>query len=217
MSSQKKQGKEKSLLNKLKVLIVTVVVIIPMLAGISPAYAQHHPYPWPGNVPFEVGQGNARHHIIPMREMINLGQMRLENQEVAEEKQVEEVMEYLDKYPGIHEANLGEYDNNLHQLAKDYVADKSVAIDQMNDLFAWARGNLVIGPENRENDPGNAFDVAALNCRNPVQQPVHNVYDNLEEHWNEMNNEALMHDFIILSQQEMLPPGATEDCQDWYD
>lgn len=146
------------------------------------AFAAGRPsYPFPANQPYGIATGQARHHIIPWQELVAYG--------VGEYVTANEVLQFLQGYNLINQANLGQFNGNLPGLANAYIDETAdghaEAKDTMFALFAWMQGNLVVGPSNRPDDPGDVFDQKAYDCRQhyAAGTPQFNAYANLQQAW----------------------------------
>ena len=79
------------------------------------------------------------------------------------------------------------------QLEMDAIQAANIdARNELREMIAWVSGNLVVGPQNRPNDPGNNFDFCAMRYR----QQIDNNYPNYRNVW-AGNNEQAKRDAII--------------------
>ncbi|MBZ8179473.1 hypothetical protein [Oscillatoria salina] len=163
-----------------KLLILTVAILITLSQLSGTALAARPSYPWNSTYPYSLQTGQTRHHTIPWQQLTTFG--------VNEYNTAQKLTDFLNKFNSINQANLGEY-QNVSELVQGYFNGESPAKETVSELFAWMQGNLVVGPSQRTNDPGEKFDTPAFNCRqyyypNPA-------YNNLEQRWNGTANEKL--------------------------
>lgn len=156
-----------------KLLILAVAILIALSQFSGTALAARPSYPWNSNQPYAIQTGQARHHIIPWQQLVNFGTNQYTTQQQLED--------FLKNYNLIDKANLGSY-QNINELVTAYFAKASDAVETVEELFTWMQGNLVVGPKNRTNDPGENFDTPALNCRQHYFPNV--AYNDLQNKWN---------------------------------
>lgn len=166
------------------------------------AFAAGRPsYPFPSNQPYALTTGQSRHHIIPWQELVAYG--------TGTYVTVEGVLQFLATYNLIDQANLGQFNGDLPGLAAAYIDedsdDHAEAEETMTALFAWMQGNLVVGPSNRADDPGDVFDTNAYDCRQhyAAGTPEFDAYAGLQQAWNGAPDEK-RHTFEMLASTAML-------------
>lgn len=189
-------------MKKLKILltfIVAALIAVSQFSGV--ANAARPSYPFPSSYPYPIQTGQARHHIIPWQELTNY--------EFATYTTEASLTTFLTNYSGIEKANLGAYDN-ISALANGVISGKSDAKETMSELFAWMQGNLVVGPTNRQHDPGEKFDVVAYDCR---QQKYPNPnYQDLKGRW---ENQAQKGGVFTMLSQTPMSGSSTAQCVGW--
>ncbi len=131
----------------------STVLITLSLLFCSSAWAARPGYPYPDAV-----GNNARHHIIPWKETVDFGMANF----TSKDEMVGVISLLMTRHP-----NLGEY-ASPEALADGVLNQQNAALETWQGLLAWLPGNLVIGPQNRPNDPGEQFDVTALTCLKTV-------------------------------------------------
>ncbi|WYL96833.1 MAG: hypothetical protein HEQ35_26290 [Gloeotrichia echinulata IR180] len=182
-----------------KLLILTLVILIAIFQFPENASADRTPYPWKPNQPYSISSAQARHHIIPLDELVKYGTQTYTTQL--------SLTNFLLSYENIKNVNLGEY-KNFQELIKAYLEKKSPAVETMEGLFGWVQGNLVVGPKKRAWDPGNAFDEVAFECR---QNTSYNTrYKDLEQRWNTPADKQDV--FKLLSTTQMLGIQTATKC-----
>ncbi|MCX7221156.1 MAG: hypothetical protein NTY70_20185 [Burkholderiales bacterium] len=143
-------------MKKVLVSVITSVALLALCFGSAmaarPSYPQRD----------KIATGLARHHIIPWEELVSFGR--------ANFKTRSEQQNLINSIINISTANLGGYTSQT--LAQGIFMNDREAIETWESLLAWLPGNLVIGPENRENDPGNVFDRTAFVCLKSVDSNV---------------------------------------------
>lgn len=153
----------------------TLILILSCLSLALPSLATMPPrptYPWASNQPYALNNGNARHHMIPWQELVAFGTQHFANNP-------NDLAGFIQNFNNIGNANLGEHNQN--DLAQAYNNGDATAVETVEALLAWMQGNLVVGPANQPNDPGNVFDQVAFNCR---QAHFPNAaYNNLQATW----------------------------------
>ncbi|MCC3466239.1 MAG: hypothetical protein JGK37_09585 [Microcoleus sp. PH2017_06_SFM_O_A] len=155
-----------------KLLILTLVILIAIFQFPANASAARPSYPWNSDQPYSISFYQTRHHIIPLEELVKFGTQTYTTQLL--------LTDFLLSYDNIKKVNLGEY-KSIAELIKAYLDRKTPAVETMNGLFGWVQGNLVVGPQNRAWDPGNAFDEVAFDCRQNIYYNTR--YTNLKKRW----------------------------------
>ena len=178
-----------------KLLIFAIAILMTLSLLPSIAEAQRVSYPWDSNVPFDIGNNNTRHHIVPYGELTSFGKEIYPPRKETKGK----LTQFLKKYNLINQANLGSA-SSVDDLVTKYVNNNSEAMETVEQLFAWMQGNLVVGPSNRPNDPGDTFDKFALECRQDIC--FNNDYRNLESRWKSSKSEKEKV-FSLLSKKAM--------------
>lgn len=155
-----------------KILILILVILIAIFQFPEKASAARSPYPWDSNQPYSLQPNQARHHIIPLEELVDYGTRTYTTQPL--------LTDFLLSYENIKKVNLGEY-KSIAELIKAYLDKKTPAVETMNGLFGWVQGNLVVGPKQRAWDPGNTFDEVAFDCRQKIYYDTR--YKDLQRRW----------------------------------
>lgn len=129
------------------------------------------------NYPFndKVDNNVTRHHIIPWESIMNEGVRLITTQE--------QITDLFKKYQKICEANIGCF-LNKEELIDEIILQNNEAIETYKELLAWLPGNLVVGPSERDDDPGQNIDLKAL----AFMQETNNGYERLANDWNDENS-----------------------------
>jgi hypothetical protein len=181
-----------------KLLILTLVILIATFQFSEKAIAARSPYPWNSDQPYSIKSNQARHHIIPLEELVDYGTLTYTTQPL--------LMNFLLSYENIKKVNLGEY-QSFAELAEAYLNKQGPAVETMNGLFGWVQGNLVVGPKERV-DPGKNFDEVAFYCRQNISYNTR--YNELQTRW---NTPATKKDvFELLSTTQMLGIETASKC-----
>ncbi|WP_293151624.1 MULTISPECIES: hypothetical protein [unclassified Microcoleus] len=176
-----------------KLLILTLVILIAIFQFPENSSAARPSYPWNSDQPYPILSYQTRHHIIPLDELVKYGTQTYTTQPL--------LTDFLLSYENIKNVNLGEY-KSIQELIKAYLEKKPPAVETMNGLFGWVQGNLVVGPQNRAWDPGNAFDDVAFQCRQNIYYDTR--YTDLKNRWEKPATPATKRDvFELLSTTKM--------------
>lgn len=182
-------------MKKLLIFAIAILMTLSLLPSIAEARDN---YPWDSNVPFDIGNNNTRHHIIPYGELTSFGRKiyppKKESQGGLNEFFTPQ------NYNLIKKANLGASPDTKDLVAK-YVTNDREAVQTVEQLFGWMQGNLVVGPSNRANDPKEKFDKDAFNCRQDIC--YNNAYRDLESHWKSNNDKEKKEVFSLLAKTKM--------------
>jgi hypothetical protein len=131
------------------------------------AFAARPSYPYSDTV-----APNARHHILPWKTTVDFGIANFTSRDDI----VNIVSLLMSRKP-----NLGEF-KSADELATGILNKNVAALETWASLLAWLPGNLVIGPANRSDDPGESFDTKALKCLKQVNLDA--TYTDLFSLWN---------------------------------
>ena len=135
----------------MKMLLRCVVLLFVLVLGCARA-DQRPGYPFSDNVP----PGSARHHIIPWEELVDFGNANF----TSDADRVTLIRSIVWNKA----VNMGPYTTIEQLVAALRDTTNSEAVDVWHSLLAWPKGNLVIGPNERPDDPGRVFDVVAYEC-----------------------------------------------------
>ena len=161
----------------IKTITTTIIAIVFFFTTLSTPALAYPDFPWP-NGTFPVGNNQSRHHIVPGNQMMN------DCVQLFHSANNQNRLNFLEDIPNINQAIISY--QNLNDLVDGYDQGHLDAQNDIQALCAWLPGNLVIGPINqlRNNDPGQAFDNAALNCRIASGIAPLDIYQNFEADWN---------------------------------
>lgn len=198
-------------------LVIMLVIVLSMSGGIREASA--NPYqPLPN--------GGIRHHIIPNNGSNGLSTVGYNlfvpgNILTTEERtQVRRLCEAFANNVALQarRPNLGEwssppntdvYSARWSDLAAEVIRGTPEAREQLKEMIAWVPGNLVVGLNRGNSDPGNVFDRCAMRCR----QTIDNNYPDYSNVWAGVDEQAKRNAIINLAGmdiQEGVANGA--DC-----
>jgi hypothetical protein len=186
-----------SVISRLPGSLIAALAAVFVLAATTTAEARPD-YPWKSDNPYALESSQARHHIIPWEELVEFGMTNIATNDTT-------LQAFLNSYDNIGTANLGSA-TSTQALVKDFFEGSSEARETVEALFAWMQGNLVVGPKNRSNDPGKAFDTVAFNCRQQVSPD--NAYTDLKDNWNAKR----LTTFNTLASTAMSPIKTETDC-----
>ena len=105
----------------------------------------------------------ARHHVVPFQKLVTIGKEILAHPNEAEKnKYVDEIIDaYFSEHPNV-KINFGSKEDLKEAIKNKRSEMHDIAERDFLALLAWLPGNLVIGPNNRADDPGNNLDHRAL-------------------------------------------------------
>jgi hypothetical protein len=191
-----------------KLLAIMLVIFISMSGNLV---AAANPYP-------ALANGGTRHHIIPNGNPNDLNNDWLsglgyrlfipnadENLNQDQQDQLHLLIQALTDNQWLNQIvlQLGAYappnqqpGGLWAQLEEDVINAANVeAREVLQDMIAWIPGNLVVGPQNRPNDPGNHFDFCAMMCRTQLN----NNYPNYNPVWMGNDDQQKRNAIIVLA------------------
>ncbi|MCC3527681.1 MAG: hypothetical protein JGK21_05220 [Microcoleus sp. PH2017_22_RUC_O_B] len=157
--------------------------------SVNPQSNDRPSFPFGGTVP----TGRTRHHIIPWKHLVESAE-----KELPSNKRKQFLMDYsmlrpvtISRFKFQTGADIDNFLSALNNKEKE-------AVETYREIIAWLPGNIVIGPSNRPNDPGDNFDKYAFACLRKVSSgsPVINAIIN---GYNQQSNLAVFTTLQTLS------------------
>lgn len=176
--------------------------------SVNPQSNNRPSFPFGGAVP----TGRTRHHIIPWEDLVKSAV-----KELPPNRRKQFLMDYSMLRPVTISKFRFQTGEDIDNFLRALNNNEKEAIETYREIIAWLPGNIVIGPSNRPNDPGDKFDKDAFACLTKVSSgsPVINAIRN---GYNQQSGIAVFTTLQTLSKinpiVEVNPIGANSKVED---
>jgi hypothetical protein len=186
--------------------------------AVQDSYAARPAYPFKDTLP----TGLARHHIIPYQDLLSFCHVYFDHNQERLKKLFNAFPSNISDY--LNSNALGVYGTDMHALLTALITNPGdvEANEALDSLLAWLPNNLVVGPNNRLDDPGNRYNATAnynaveyISGVRPGDQRTLQIYETLQSQWYVNGADDVRENIVLFFAGGTAPLYHPEPAQCW--